>query len=38
MLPTTTFIETDREAWVTIDGAISEGLFEFDHMPLRWTA
>jgi hypothetical protein len=35
MLPTSTFIETDREAWVTIDGAISEGLFDVDHMPLR---
>ncbi|MGJ7914149.1 DUF4198 domain-containing protein [Massilia sp. LXY-6] len=35
MLPTSTFIETDREAWVTIDGAVSEGLFNVDHMPLR---
>jgi hypothetical protein len=35
MLPTSTFIETDREAWVTIDGAVSEGLFDVDHMPLR---
>lgn len=34
MLPSTTFVEKE-EAWVTIDGAISEGLFEFDHMPLR---
>ncbi|MGG6497481.1 UNVERIFIED_CONTAM: copper resistance protein CopC, partial [Bacteroidetes bacterium 56_B9] len=22
-------------AWVTVDGAISEGLFDVDHMPLR---
>ncbi|MGB9108645.1 MAG: DUF4198 domain-containing protein [Telluria sp.] len=35
MLPTSTFIESDREAWVTIDGAVSEGLFDVDHMPLR---
>jgi hypothetical protein len=35
MLPTSTFIETEREAWVTIDGAVSEGLFDVDHMPLR---
>jgi uncharacterized GH25 family protein len=35
MLPNTTFIETDREAWVTIDGAVSEGMFVADHMPLR---
>ena len=35
MLPTSTFIETEREAWVTIDGAVSEGLFNTDHMPLR---
>lgn len=35
LLPNATFIETDREAWVTIDGAISEGMFELDHLPLR---
>lgn len=35
LLPTTTFVETGREAWVTIDGAVSESLFETDHMPLR---
>jgi hypothetical protein len=35
MIPNTTFVETDKEAWVTIDGAVSEGLFEADHMPLR---
>ena len=34
MLPTATIIE-HQEAWVTIDGAVSEGLFDFDHMPLR---
>jgi len=35
MLPSSTFIETEREAWVTIDGAVSEGLFDLDHLPLR---
>jgi uncharacterized GH25 family protein len=34
MLPTSTIVE-NKEAWVTIDGAISEGLFDIDHMPLR---
>ncbi|UVW27667.1 DUF4198 domain-containing protein [Massilia sp. H6] len=34
MLPSTTFVEKE-EAWVTIDGAVSEGLFDFDHVPLR---
>jgi hypothetical protein len=34
MLPTSTIVET-KEAWVTIDGAVSEGLFDVDHMPLR---
>ena len=24
-----------KEAWVTIDGAISEGLFEVDHVALK---
>jgi hypothetical protein len=35
MLPNASFIETDREAWVTIDGAVSEALFSLDHLPLR---
>jgi uncharacterized GH25 family protein len=35
MIPNTSLIETEREAWVTIDGAISEGLFENDFMPLK---
>jgi uncharacterized GH25 family protein len=34
MLPTSTIVE-NKDAWVTIDGAVSEGLFDFDHMPLR---
>jgi len=32
--PSATLVEKE-EAWVTIDGAISEGLFDFDHVPLR---
>lgn len=35
MVPTQTLIESDRETWVTIDGAISEGLFDVDFMPLK---
>lgn len=34
MVPTSTIVE-NKDAWVTIDGAISEGLFDVDHMPLR---
>jgi uncharacterized GH25 family protein len=34
ILPTSTMVE-NKDAWVTIDGAISEGLFDIDHMPLR---
>jgi uncharacterized GH25 family protein len=34
LLPTATLVES-RDAWVTIDGAISENFFEFDHMPLK---
>ena len=33
MLPTSTIVED--KGWVTIDGAVSEGLFDVDHMPLR---
>ena len=32
--PSATLVEKE-EAWVTIDGAVSEGLFDFDHVPLR---
>ncbi|GGX85623.1 DUF4198 domain-containing protein [Massilia dura] len=35
MLPSSTFVENDREAWVTVDAAISEGLFDIDHVPLK---
>ena len=34
MIPTSTIVE-NKNAWVTIDGAISEGLFDVDHVPLR---
>ena len=34
ILPTSTIVE-NKDAWVTVDGAISEGLFDIDHMPLR---
>jgi uncharacterized GH25 family protein len=37
MIPSTSMVEA-KEAWVTIDGAISEGLFDYDHMPLRMEA
>jgi len=36
MVPTSTMVES-KNAWVTVDGAISEGLFDVDHMPLRMT-
>ncbi|MFC4930847.1 DUF4198 domain-containing protein [Massilia sp. GCM10023247] len=34
MLPSSTIVET-KDAWVTIDGAVSDGLFEVNHVPLR---
>ncbi|MET0268395.1 MAG: DUF4198 domain-containing protein [Duganella sp.] len=33
LLPTSTIVES-RDNWVTIDAAISEGLFDVDHVPL----
>jgi uncharacterized GH25 family protein len=35
MLPSSTLVESDKEAWVTVDAAISEGLFDVDHVPLK---
>jgi uncharacterized GH25 family protein len=36
LIPSASFVESDRETWVTIDAAISENaLFEMDFMPLR---
>lgn len=34
LLPSATVVEA-KEPWVMIDGAVSEGLFEFDHMALK---
>lgn len=34
MVPSSTMVES-KDAWVTVDAAISEGLFEIDHQPLR---
>ncbi|SHG52936.1 DUF4198 domain-containing protein [Massilia sp. CF038] len=34
LYPQTTNVEA-KEAWVTIDGAISEGLFDVDHVALK---
>jgi uncharacterized GH25 family protein len=36
LLPSSTEVEAGRDgsAWVTFDAAISEGLFDIDHMPL----
>jgi len=34
LLPSTTLVES-KDAWVTVDAAISEDLFTVDHQPLR---
>jgi uncharacterized GH25 family protein len=34
LLPSSTNVE-GKEAWVTVDAAISEGLFDIDHQPLK---
>jgi uncharacterized GH25 family protein len=34
LYPQATMVEA-KDAWVTIDGAISEGLFDIDHMALK---
>ncbi len=34
LLPSTTMVES-KEAWVTVDAAISEDLFTIDHQPLK---
>ena len=34
LYPQATMVEA-KEPWVTIDGAISEGLFDIDHQPLK---
>ena len=35
LYPQQTMVESSREAWVTIDGAVSEGLFDIDHVALK---
>ena len=36
LLPSSTQVEVGRDgAWLTVDAAISEGLFDIDHMPLK---
>ncbi|MCL6483569.1 MAG: DUF4198 domain-containing protein [Janthinobacterium lividum] len=37
MVPSSTMVES-KDAWVTVDAAISDGLFEIDHQPLRLDA
>ena len=37
MVPSSTMVDS-KDAWVTVDAAISEGLFEIDHQPLRLDA
>ncbi|GJJ04608.1 ABC transporter permease [Duganella rhizosphaerae] len=34
LLPSSTVVE-GKEAWLTVDAAISEGLFDIDHQPLK---
>jgi len=34
LLPSSTVVE-GKEPWVTVDAAISEGLFDIDHQPLK---
>ena len=34
LLPSSTLVE-GKEAWLTVDAAISEGLFDIDHQPLK---
>lgn len=37
LLPTSTVVDS-KDPWVSIDAAISEGLFEIDHQPLKLDA
>lgn len=34
LLPSSSLVDS-KDAWVTVDAAISEGLFDIDHMPLK---
>jgi uncharacterized GH25 family protein len=37
LLPSSTVVEAGRDgtAWITVDAAVSEGLFDIDHVPLK---
>jgi uncharacterized GH25 family protein len=37
MLPSSTLVEA-KDPWVTVDAAISENLFDIDHLPLKLDA
>ena len=37
LLPSSTLVEA-KDPWVTVDAAISENLFEIDHLPLKLDA
>lgn len=37
MLPSSTVVD-GKDVWITVDAAISEGLFEIDHQPLKLDA
>lgn len=37
MVPSSTMVES-KDAWVTVDAAVSDGLFDIDHQPLRLDA
>ncbi|MBE0660650.1 MAG: DUF4198 domain-containing protein [Bryobacteraceae bacterium] len=37
MLPSSTVL-SNTDAWVTVDAAVSNGLFYFDHVPMRLTS
>jgi len=34
LLPSSTYVEA-KEPWITVDAAVSEGLFEIDHQPVK---
>ncbi|MDC8759141.1 DUF4198 domain-containing protein [Janthinobacterium fluminis] len=37
MVPSSTMVEA-KDPWVTVDAAVSEGLFDIDHQPLKLDA
>ncbi|MGO4378641.1 DUF4198 domain-containing protein [Pseudoduganella sp. RAF19] len=34
LLPSSTYVEA-KEPWITVDAAVSEGLFDIDHLPVK---